>query len=135
MTFREQGAEGKRFRSCPIDPVAGFNRLAAGIKKPLDGAVYMKALWHRSNFGTNVFEQLKVNARIAAPWVIRCIRNREAGPAAVEPVSFIGLVTLARLQFGVESGPPVALHLLDLTVGDNAFDDQFFGIDFQRGGM
>ena len=39
MAFLEQRAEGERLGGRPVDPFAGFDRLAAVIEEPLDGAV------------------------------------------------------------------------------------------------
>src|SRR5882672_9378469 len=66
------------------------------------------------------------------PRIVGGLRDLESGPTAVQPVGLIGLVALARLQLGIEPGAPVAFHLFDLAVGNDALGNQFFGIDLQR---
>src|SRR5215510_11237162 len=112
MAFREERTEGERLCGRPIDSLAGLDRLAAGVEKALDGAVNMKALWHHGDFRAHVPERFKFNAGVAAPRIVQCIRNVfESGPATVEPVGLVGLITLARLQLDVEPRAPVAFHL------------------------
>src|SRR5258706_6806004 len=124
MTFGEERAEGERLGGSPIDTVTGFNCFAAGVEKPLDRAVNMKALRRRRYFRADVFNHLEINAGIAAPRIVGGLRDLESGPTSVQPVGFIGLVALARLQLGIEPGAPVALHLFDLAVGDDALGNQ-----------
>src|SRR5215468_12595282 len=102
MTFGQECAEGECLGCGPVDSVTGLNRFAAGIEKPLDRAVNMKTLWHRRDFRADAFEHLEINARVASPRIVGHLRNLESGPATVEPVGPVGLVTLARLKLGVE---------------------------------
>src|SRR5579883_3619847 len=85
MTFNEERAEGERFSGGPINSSAGLDGLAAGVEKPLDRAVDMEGLRHGRNFRADVFEHLEFNARIAAPRIVRHLRNLESGPTAVQP--------------------------------------------------
>ncbi len=75
------------------------------------------------------------DAGIAAARVLGFAGRLQAGPAAVEPVGLVRLIAQRGLEFGVEPGAPVALHLLDFALGDDALGDQFLAVDFQRRGM
>src|SRR5207247_4769468 len=117
--FAQQRAESQRLAGRPVDALAGVDRLGAGGEEALDGAVGMKALRHRGDLLSDLAQLLDREAGVAAPRIVRHLRDLEAGPAAVEPVGFVRAIALARLELGVEPRAPVGAHLLDLALGDD----------------
>src|SRR5665647_3944946 len=98
------------------------------IEEALDGLVNGEALRNRGDLLADLAQRCERDAGIAAARVLGIARRLEAGPAAVEPVGLVGLVALRRLEFGVEPGAPVGLHLVDFAGGNDAFGDQLLAV-------
>ena len=81
----------------------------------------------------DLLEHLERRAGMAAARIVGVARRLDVGPAAVEPVGAVGLVTLACLQFGIEPRAPVRAHLLDFAFGDEVLAHELLGVDLARG--
>jgi hypothetical protein len=100
MAFGEQGAEGQRLRSRPVDAFAGLDRLAAIVEEALDGAVDVKILRDGGDLLADLAQGLERDAGMAAARVFGVAGLFQAGPAAVEPVGLVCLVAVAGLVLG-----------------------------------
>src|SRR6202040_4101505 len=103
---------------------AGLYRLAAAVKEPVERAMQMKARRQGGDLFADLLELCDLDAGMAAARVVGLARPLDPGPAAIEPVGFVGAVALRGFQFDIEAGAPVRLHLLDFTRGDDTFVDQ-----------
>ena len=72
---------------------------------------------------------------MAAARILGVAGGGVARPAAVEPIGFVSAVALAGLELDIEMGPPLRLHVLDFASGGDAFADEFFPVDLERGRM
>ena len=128
--FAKQGAEGERFRHCPVDALAGLHRFAAPVEQSLHRLVRGKVVRDGRDAPTDFAQDFWSNARIAATrLVIFCTKTR---PPTIKPVGLIGLVTIRHCQFGVEMRAILRLHLVDLGCGKRPFRDQTVGVDGNR---
>ena len=112
-----------------------FDGFAAVLQKPQQRAMEMKARFERGDLVADLLELADINAGLAAARILGIAGRLETGPAAVEPVGFVGAVALRRLELGVEAGPPIRFHLLDVGWRHHALADQLVAVDFQRGRM
>ena len=95
--------------------------VAAVVEEAKDGLVDLEALRRGGDALADLLQAVDVVAGVAAAVVLdHVLRRLEAGPAAVEPVGLVGRIGLARLEFGLEPVAPVAAHLVDLALGDEA---------------
>src|ERR1035441_2147258 len=70
MAFLEQRAEGKPFRSGPVDAVAGLDRLGAMIEEALDGLVDVEALRDAGDLFADLAQLGDIDAGIAAARIL-----------------------------------------------------------------
>src|SRR5215471_19809744 len=117
VTLGQQRAEGERLRGRPVDVLPRVDRLAAVLKEAQQRAVQMKARLERSDLLANLLELGNIDAGLAATRIFRVARGLEAGPAAVEPIGFVGAITLRGFELGIEAAAPIRLHLLDFAGG------------------
>jgi len=75
VTILQQRAEGERLARCPIDPLAGLDRLGALFEEPLDRPVNGESLWNSSNPLADVAKNGGVNTGIPAARIVRIARS------------------------------------------------------------
>src|SRR4030088_2177411 len=103
MPFDHQRAKCQRLGRRPIDALAGLDRLAAVFQEALDGSVGVESLRYVRDLLPDLFEHLERRAGMATARVVGVACRLDVGPAAVEPIGAVGLVALARFQFGLHS--------------------------------
>src|SRR5262245_157536 len=133
MTLQQQRAKCERLGRRPVDAFAALDRLAASFQEPLDGPMYVEALGYRRDLPADLFERGERRAGMAATRLLGIACCLDIGPAAVEPISAVGLVALARLQLGVKLSAPINPYLLDFDFGDDIFTDKLLTVDLAGG--
>ena len=135
MPFINQRAESQRFTHRPVDPLAGLDHLLAVVHETLNGLVNIETSGRLAQCLTNGGQLVHRQARLAAPWVF-VVAGRSDGlkarPSAIKPIGFVGFVGLASFVLRFKACTPVRFHLVDFAIGDDAFTDQFCGINFKR---
>ena len=105
----EQRAESQRLAGRPIDALAVSTAWRRLSRKRWIVLWTLKPLGHRGDARGELLDLVEIDAGLAAPIVVdHILRRLEAGPAPVEPVGLVGLVALARLEFGLQAMAPVA---------------------------
>src|SRR3954452_9613537 len=94
MPFDHQRAECQRLGRRSVDALAGLDRLTAVLQEALNGAVRVEALRYARDLEPDLLEHFERRAGMAAARIFRLARRLDDGPAAVEPVGAVGLVTL-----------------------------------------
>ncbi len=110
--FLDQRAESERLGGGPVEPLAGLEHLLLGLQNTAERAVDIEALRHRRQDLAESLEPVSLDAGIAAPGL--ALRDLETGPAALEPVGFVGPVVLARLEFLLQNLAEVRDHFVGL---------------------
>ncbi len=129
----EQRAESQGFARSPIHAFAALDHLAAIVEEALYRLVQAEAARRCGDARGDLLDLGDFDAGHAAPIVVdHVLRNFEAGPAPVEPVGLVGLVALARFEFGLQTMAPVAAQFIDFALGDEPFVDELLGVDFER---
>src|SRR4029077_3087309 len=89
----------------------------------------------RGDLVADLLELCDLEAGFAAARILAVAGGLEAGPAAVEPIGFVGAIALCGFELGVEAAAPIRLHLLDFAGSHHAFADELFAVDLERGRM
>jgi hypothetical protein len=64
----------------------------------------MKARRQRGDLVADLLELCDLDAGMAAARIVGLARPLESGPAAVEPIGFVGAVALRRFELDIEPG-------------------------------
>ena len=129
----QQGAEGKRFRRGPVEPLAGLEHFRFGMKLAGNGAVQVEIGRHRGQRLADLLQKLVRHRGLAAAVAFR--RHRKSGPAAIQPVGPVGAMGFGRLELLIQPLVERRDHRAHVIFGDSAFGHQLRGIKLQRGRM
>ena len=75
MAVFQQRTEGERLTRCPIDPLAGLDRLGTLFEESLDCPVNGKALWNGCDLLADVVQNGDVDTGISAARIVGVTRG------------------------------------------------------------
>ena len=125
----QQRAPGQRLAGRPVDILAGLDGLALLLEQARNLAIEVEVLGRLGNGAADRQELVELDGGGALA-VLLARRDREAGPAALQPVGLVGLVLGRRLERLVELLAQLRVEGRDVGRRHDAFGFQARGIDF-----
>src|SRR6202011_4323512 len=125
--------ESKRLAHCPVDALACLDHLAPIVEEAPNGAMDVESVGNRSEATTDFGEPRAVDAGAATAIVLDSgLRRLKTGPAAVEPIGFVGREGFAGFERGFEMVAPIRLQLRDLVIGQHPLVNELRSVNLER---
>ena len=102
------------------------------IEHALHGLVDLEGLWHTGKLQADFPQLCNCHAGFSAARFFVIFRCLETGPASVQPVGLVGLVTFCHREIIVERLAILRLHRVEFFRGNDAFLDQPLAIEQHR---
>ena len=126
IAFGRQGAKRQMLGHAPIKALAGVDHLAALIEQADNRLVGAEIRRDGRDRFADALEAVDVDASYATAGFV--VGQRQARPAAIEPVGLVGTVAGGGRELTFKMGPEARSHAFEFVGRDDAFLDQLAAI-------